>query len=226
MTTKEIQEWLCLQGFLTAIDGQDGPSTKACLRRFQADNGIPITGTADETTKGALSLPRSMAVSVAGLPGKTLAEAMASLAAHHLRQSPREVGGNNRGPWVRLYMGGEGEKWAWCAGFVCTLLRQATEISGQTSPLVYTQSCDNLADQAIKAGLLVPCEKPQFMSPGSLFLLRGKLKGDWIHTGIVTAFHDDHYECIEGNGNDAGSREGDRVCKRTRAYRNVDFVKI
>ena len=50
---------------------------------------------------------------------------MKTLAGQHLAQGPREVGGDNRGPWVRAYMGGQDGKWArWCAGFVSTLLAQ------------------------------------------------------------------------------------------------------
>ena len=46
--------------------------------------------------------------------------------------NPREIGGQNMGPWVRLYMDGrEGAEFPWCAGFVCFVLAQACEAMGR-----------------------------------------------------------------------------------------------
>ena len=59
---------------------------------------------------------------------------------------PSDVGGENRGPWVRLYMDGrDGKEWLWCAGFVCFILRQACAALDQPLPFPGTVSCDVLA---------------------------------------------------------------------------------
>lgn len=151
-------------------------------------------------------------------------------AEQHLDQHPREVGGQNRGPWVRLYMeGNEGEEWAWCAGFACFLLRQASEMLNADPPLKPTFSCDELAARARSKQLFISGKHffdPQsVITPGCIFLNR-RTDTDWTHTGIITAVHKETFETIEGNTNDAGEREGYEVCRRMRGYQNVDFIKI
>jgi hypothetical protein len=87
-------------------------------------------------------------------------------------------------------------------------------------------SCDVLASQAERAGMRLSDEDaPAKLTPGSIFLVRG-IVGDWTHTGIVTEVHDDTFETIEGNTNDAGHREGIEVCARTRSYAGKDFILI
>ncbi|MEM7227044.1 MAG: peptidoglycan-binding domain-containing protein [Pseudomonadota bacterium] len=46
----DVQEELARRGYLTdqQIDGLDGPRTRAAVRRFQNDAGLPITGTVDQ----------------------------------------------------------------------------------------------------------------------------------------------------------------------------------
>ena len=50
---------------------------------------------------------------------------------------------------MRLYtQGHEGAPWAWCAGFVSFLMRQAAETLGLDPPIRGSVSCDSLAAQA------------------------------------------------------------------------------
>ena len=73
----------------------------------------------------------------------------------HLAQHPLEVGGQNRGPWVRVYMKGhDGAEFPWCAGFVTFILKQAAETLGMTMPIQGSTSCDSLSAQGKDAGLL------------------------------------------------------------------------
>lgn len=45
----DVQEALARRGYFTSeIDGLDGPRTRAAVRRFQNDVGLPITGEIDE----------------------------------------------------------------------------------------------------------------------------------------------------------------------------------
>jgi len=53
----------------------------------------------------------------------------------HLKAHPVEVGGDNRGPWVRAYMSGnDGSDWLWCAGFVTAIVAQAASLLGTATP--------------------------------------------------------------------------------------------
>lgn len=220
---KRVQEWLGLHGHAVAIDGQYGPATEAAVKAFQA---VPLVAA---PTWRAMIEPITQAAQLMGLQDMTLGEAVVLYAQRHLAQRPREVGGQNKGPWVRLYMGGhEGTEWAWCAGFVCFVYQQAAADLHQTIPFRPTYSCDDLAAQAkaLSRFLQGPVSEPVArVKPGSIFLVR-KSNTDWIHTGIVVAAFPEYCTTIEGNTNDDGSREGYEVCTRRRAYKNLDFFLV
>ena len=158
------------------------------------------------------------------------------LAHQHLREHPREVGGQNRGPWVRLYCdGNEGDAWAWCAGFASYVVRQARAGSGHPGDIspgggIRTYSCDAWANGFKADGMLIPQATPEVVAakvkPGCIFfLVDPKNLNDRHHTGIVTEVAKDGswVKTIEGNTNDEGSREGYEVCARTRAVGKLDF---
>lgn len=230
---RKVQEWLCLAGLHLAIDGVCGPATEATIRRFQSAAGLPDTGVADQATFDSLTQPMRRALARVPAPGPSLGETVVACAAQHLAEYPLEVGGQNCGPWVRLYLqGNQGSNWPWCAGFVSFVVRQAADNLGVKMPFKTTFSCDILAAQAQAAGRFVSERDlaqgrvaKADLPPGSIFVNR-KTANDWDHTGIVTAFHGDHFETIEGNTNDDGDREGYEVCRRTRGYGNRDFILL
>lgn len=229
LAVKHVQEWLCLHHCATAIDGDFGPATERAVRRFQCSQGIELTGAVDRETHDALWAPMRAAVAESPASNRSLAECVIACARQHLKQHPREVGGDNRGPWVRLYMDGhEGAHWFWCAGFVSFILKQAAKTAGVPVPVKKTYSCDVLAVSGKDEGRFVSeydMRDGAAMAPGAVFLVRRKAF-DWTHTGIVTAFHGDSFDTIEGNTNDDGHRNGYEVCARTRDYRNKDFIRI
>ena len=161
--------------------------------------------------------------------GRSLGQLVVAYAQQHLQQHPREIGGQNKGPWVRLYMDGhEGTEWAWCAGFACFCLKQACQSLGGSLPIVPSFSCDSLAASAKERGRFL--QEPSAtdrtkITPGSFFLVR-RTSTDWIHTGIVVRAEREIITTIEGNTNDDGSREGYEVCARMRGYANMDFVRM
>lgn len=230
---RSIQEWLSLQGQSVSIDGAFGPATEAAVRKFQTGSGSAVTGIVDTATFAALAAPLAAAVAPIAAAGRTLNDMILAYANQHLSRHPLEVGGQNRGPWVRVYMeGNQGSDWPWCAGFACFILRQAADALGKPMPFKRTFSCDVLASQAIAAGRFISGKaiskgtvQKGAIPPGSLFINR-RTDNDWNHTGIAIAFHADHFETIEGNTNDAGDREGYEVCRRIRGYEGKDFVKI
>lgn len=208
MTTTEQQEWLCLRGYGVIIDGVLGPATRDALQAYQRSHTEPL----DE--------PLTRASSNDGLTARKLSEGVRAVARRHLREHPREVGGQNCGPWVRHYMCGvDGPEFPWCAGFVSTILGQAATLTGLEPPIPYSWSCTRLAE----SGDLV--HGPQVGTPAAVFLIRKGVNA-WQHTGLVTGFYKDHYTTIEGNTNDDGHREGYEVCERRRSYRNTDFIVL
>ena len=217
---RRVQEWLDLQGFGLSIDGDFGRITEDAVRRFQRAHRLPATGRVDQRTFDRLVAPLRRALRNPARAIRTLPAAVLACAKAHLAQHPREVGGPNRGPWVRLYMNGmEGQPW--CAGFVSFVLGQAAGAVKKPMPIAGSVSCDALAAQGKEKNRFVS-EKPR---PGSIFLVR-RTPTDWTHTGFVVEARKDSFFTIEGNTNDDGEREGYEVCTLSRGYNSKDFVLL
>jgi len=227
-TVKLIQGWLCLHGLKVVVDGGYGKATAQQVRAFQRSVGLPGTGVVDDATW--LVLIRPMLVALAPIPGKrALGPLVVAYARQHLAQHPLEEGGQNSGPWVRLYtQGREGTDWPWCAGFATFCLSQACTSLGVAMPVPRTVSCDDMARHA--GARLLPGPAPSQRSritPGSFFLRLagpGETRWKYAHTGIVVQAGPDTFKTIEGNTNDDGSAEGYEVCARVRGYASIDFI--
>lgn len=223
-----VQEWLCLHDVHVAVDGGFGAATATGVRDFRAKAGLPPGEIVDRATFDALVAPMRAALApIRPARGATLGQLVVAYARQHLAQHPREVGGQNMGPWVRLYMdGNQGAAWPWCAGFATLVLRQAAHTLGVPMPVTRTYSCDVLAGNATANQCFVGGgPTPRDVTPGSFFLVR-RTRNDWEHVGIVTAVEGDVLRTIEGNTNDDGDREGYEVCARVRGFDRKDFVLI
>ena len=230
---KYAQEWLCLNGTGCAIDGEFGPATEAAVKKFQITECIAPSRIICGATWGCLTDEIAYILNPSitePYNTNTLSNAICAYAHHHLIEHPREVGGQNRGPWVRLYTGGkEGAAWPWCAAFVTYVIKQAAAACNVKSPIPGSLSCDELAKQAYPKARLFPQGKTAgyAISAGDLFLIP-KPGGGYQHTGIVTAVEPGKgtFWTIEGNTNDDGSREGYKVCKRVRLISKCAFIKM
>ncbi|MBE2185277.1 MAG: peptidoglycan-binding protein [Rhodothermales bacterium] len=231
---KRLQEWLSLRGYKVLVDGDFGPATKKALADFQKKQGSAGSGTLGPQTWKALIDPMASLLSAhLTLQTTSYVDAVEKLAFLHLKQHPIEVGGQNRGPWVRLYTkGNQGAAFPWCAGFVSFVMMQASLCTGTPMPLDYTLSCDLLAADAKRKGRFIAQASltPAKTSPCGLFLVR-KTNSDWTHTGFATKYNVSRgkvtsFETIEGNTNDSGDREGYEVCKRYRGVPGRDFIRI
>lgn len=226
---KLIQEWLCLHGIEIVIDSDFGPATEFAVKQFQKKAGLKEDGRVGKATFERLVRPMVDALMPIPTSSGGLGQSVVRYAKQHFTKSPREVGGQNRGPWVRLYMDGhEGEEWPWCAGFACFVLRQACDTLGVALPITPSFSCDSLAASAKEQGLFMaesPGTDKNEISPGWIFLNR-RTSTDWVHTGVVLKAEEEVFLTIEGNTNDDGSREGYAVYKRVRGYGKKDFIVI
>jgi peptidoglycan hydrolase-like protein with peptidoglycan-binding domain len=229
MTISEIQEWVTYHGFPTRVDGKLGPATRKCVEMFQAANGLPVSGTVDATTEKLLVKPlveastfhpRDNDDGTYALVRSTVVE----IARLQLHYKAREIGGENRGPWVRLYMNGrQGREWPWCAGFATWCLQRACQIHSAEMPVPYAFGCDYLAGVAQRRGLFTKDRNK--ILPGHFFLVR-KAPNNWQHIGIIehVDLADGVLTTIEGNTNDDGVPEGYEVCRRYRSVKDRDFI--
>ena len=222
-----IQELLCLNNVNVVIDGLFGPATEQAIRMYQKAYGIAADGIVGKDTFERLTFQIKSALEP--LEPISLPEMVVAYARQHLRFHPREVGGQNRGPWVRLYMDGkQGIDWPWCAGFVSFILKQACNSLSIPMPIKPTPSCYMMGMDAIDKKIFLPETKVKDFErerlTGCIFLVQKG--GSWGHTGIVTAAEDHVIHTIEGNTNDSGSREGYEVCRRIRSYDNKDFILL
>jgi peptidoglycan hydrolase-like protein with peptidoglycan-binding domain len=224
-----IQGWLCLHGFRLVVDGDYGDATARQVRAFQTSNGLPATGVVDDETYAKLVRPMVAALAPIA-PVGPLGSLVVAYARQHLVQHPQEVGGENCGPWVRLYtQGREGQGSPWCAGFATFVLEQACRTAGVPSPLTRTLACDDLQACAGERFLSQPAPSlRKRITPGSFFLRPNPpgARPRYAHTGIVVQAETDTFGSIEGNTNDDGSAEGFEVCARVHGYRGLDFVVI
>jgi hypothetical protein len=227
---KIIQEWLCLNGINLVIDGSFGSATDSAVRKFQTINTLSVDGEVGPITFGKLTEPLSNAMKPVQANGRQLKEMVTLFAQQHLREHPRETGGQNMGPWVRYYMrGNQGTEWPWCAGFVSTVLKQACKSLRSALPYTTSDSCIEMANNASAKGVFLSeaalSADRSLLKPGFIFL-NHKSPGYWSHTGIVIAVEDEVFHTIEGNTNDEGSAEGYEVCQRIRDYHLKDFIVI
>ena len=146
-----------------------------------------------------------------------------------------EQGGDNRGQMVEHFLRSvslpPGQPW--CAAFVHHVGVSAhyDHASQRSSwPLPATGSCDALARAARANGVLR--DEPGF---GDVFLLYSKLRGRFIHTGIVVGVEDedqvherDVHVCVtvEGNTNSDGSSNGNTTLRKVRTFKEADGHKF
>lgn len=243
---KRVQEWLCLQGYSVPVDNKWGPASKRALEQFCYDrqidsNGFDTVPVLSEDLWTALCQPMRDVV-LAPLRFRpphfvpSYGVIVRVLALTHLQAHPREIGGQNRGPWVRLYMDGkEGNDWAWCAGFVSFVMAQAGDAYNATlpttpHPTISAYRCRDLVAMARQLGWPV-LSAPKPDCEIHLFFVNHKKRNPWdspwSHVGFGYDFQSDGtFTTIEGNTNDEGSAEGYEVCTRTRSIADKTFIPL
>ena len=134
---RRLQKLLVEKGYLarSGVDGIFGSNTHRAVRAFQSQNldqhGQPlvIDGIAGLLTLWSLThrkpfIETPSAVDYGSMPRRILGgskkgKAALSAAIGELNAEAREIGGNNRGPFVRKYLNGIAPQGSpWCAGFV------------------------------------------------------------------------------------------------------------
>ncbi|MCH9031478.1 MAG: peptidoglycan-binding protein [candidate division Zixibacteria bacterium] len=211
--TAHLQSLLNKRGFNLEVDGVFGDKTGDAVRAFQAQNLGPneqplsIDGIVGPLTWWSLSVEYfdnnyaqdARLLTLPDQPRGVINVGLLALevAASEIKSGACEVGGNNRGPWVRKYlnnMAPEGSPW--CGAFISWIFSQTpTGI-----PFRYSLSARDILNQFRKHGWAY--------QPGADFApLVGDLVFWWRiradswqgHAGIVSGFANGILYSIEGN---------------------------
>jgi hypothetical protein len=224
---KPVQEWLCYNGISVQVDDDFGGATLEGVEQFQLKKCPPATGIVDDKTWTLMNYPIYFLDHYDKTPGEPLLDAIVKNAYRHYTVKPVELGGDNRGPFVRYYMKGqEGPKLAWCCGSMSTIVLQSFDMVG-ISPVGrfnYQMGCDAAYADAKKYKTLVKTPVP-----GCIFLVYDpKNPADCIHTGIVVKVDltKGIIYTFEGNTNDGGSSNGFEYIPRIRGISNKYYIKL
>lgn len=137
----------------------------------------------------------------------SLSEVALALASADVGQ--RELGGNNRGPYVEACLAKVGLPAGepWCAAALFTWFDRAAAQLGLTNPVPKTGSTLRLW------ALAEPYCRDSMPSVGAVYVIRHSPTTG--HVGIIEACGDGGVTEISGNTNREGSREGDSVWRHS-----------
>ena len=228
---RELQKLLKTRGYPVDVDGDFGPNTYKAVRAFQSQNldqhGQPLVvdGSVGPLTWWSLTNPKPKvqpvsAVDYAKMPpksagGSKIGRAALAVAIKELNAGAGEVGGNNKGPWVKKYLkpAGLDEGNSWCASFVswCYLTASlgnrpmTTPSTGSgvgmgTMPFAYCPGARALLKEFRDNGWAKEPQSGYTPLPGDVVVWwRVQLAGWQGHTGLVHQVKDGMLYTIEGN---------------------------
>jgi hypothetical protein len=219
---KRLQEWLTFHGASPGtIDSGYGDDTQKALAKFQAAQGMATIGTFDDATWKLLTAPLYKADAFAST-ATSAHDAVVQTAQAHLDQRATEIGGQNRGPWVRYYThGGEGDEWEWCQGFASSMFQIAFDTLDRPAPFpttivehqvgIWCLYVPTFVDSAVKAkgGFLSgsAADVADRIHPGAFFFVRGG-PVRYEHVGLVESVDKaaGMFTTVEGNWGNKVSR--------------------
>jgi hypothetical protein len=207
------------------VDGVFGDGTESAVKLFQTRRSLQADGVVGPQTWDALFLETPVVRDQAPTP--LLASVLQiAVSQNGVRETP---GQPNTGPEVNAYLASVGLNpgFPWCQAFVYWSFDKAATGAGVANPCVRTAGVlDHWAKSPTTARVYAQAafDNPELVRPGAIFIIdHGSGKG---HAGLVRSIVSGQINTIEGNTNQAGSREGDSVWEKTRTIGsiNVGFI--
>lgn len=213
---RQLQRLLAQRGYAVDAGGSFDAQTWRAVRAFQAQNldqhGQPLVvdGVVGPLSWWSLQHPKPFirapaAVDYAAMPahgGSAVGRAALAAAIGELKANAREIGGNNRGPFVRKYFApaGMGEGDSWCAAFVSWCFLQAAGGNGAAMAFPYTVGARAVLGQFKRRDWAHAPGSGYAPQPGDVVTWwRVSLQGWQGHTGLVHSVQDGMLYTIEGN---------------------------
>lgn len=215
---KELQNILRELDYDIPVTGVFDTATSNAVSNFQSshldkhNNPLEVDGKVGDLTWWALQNPRSKVTSGVidyrimpdvSQGGSLTGRSALQFAISELKAGAGEVGGNNRGPWVKKYLSPTGlsEGNAWCAAFVSWCFLQASDGDRNKMSYNYTAGARNLYNQLKSKGLSFDSNNSnQIPQPGDIATWwRVSMTSGLGHIGIVHHYEDGFLYTIEGN---------------------------
>ena len=209
---RELQDLLVKKGFDLVIDGDFGPKTFSAVKAFQSQNldqdGRPLAvdGVVGPLTWWSLRNLKPeggevQSVDFTVMPpidagGSERGRAALEAAIGQLNANAREIGGNNRGEFVRRYLNGIVEEGnSWCAGFVSWCYSQHPA----GIPFNYTVGARDVLNKFRRKGWGYQLEEDNTPEPGDVVCWKREGAAWMGHVGLVYQLIDGKLYTIEGN---------------------------
>lgn len=176
------------------------------IRQFQFDHGLTVDGVVGSKTQEMIQkCLDSGFVSDVLIPDIDITAFLgpAKYAVQEHLAGAREIGGNNKGPWVAKYHGVPearlGDDWAWCAAFASWCFRQHY---GEAMPMQASGSAQKLFKNASDSAQCVVFTDPLGFTPQVNDLIvwwRGETRSWKGHVEICLGLYGDMILTIGGN---------------------------
>lgn len=147
-----------------------------------------------------------------------------------LDKGVKEVGGENTGPRVREYLRNAGINVPapWCAAFTYFCIDKTCEGLHLEDTILENVKLKALVHAYVTYArthkLALP---PEMADAGDLVCFDFNRDGRYDHIGFLAGpIKNQKFSTVEGNTNDAGAREGEKVASKTRRYDNHIVVAI
>ena len=212
----ELQNILRELDYNIPVTGIFDTATYKAVRNFQSrhldKHNIPleVDGEVGEITWWALQNPKSKvqggAIDYGVIPtpsfgGSTMGRTALQFAIEELNAGAGEVGGNNKGPWVKKYLQpvGLSEGHSWCAAFISWGFLQAAGGDKKNMPFKYTAGARNIYNQLKQKGFIYDASTTQPLPGDIVTWWRVSMSSGFGHIAIVHHYKDGFLYTLEGN---------------------------
>ena len=212
----QLQELLVQRGYPVAITGVFDRGTRKQVELFQAQHldqhGQPLVvdGRVGPLTMWSLTHEEPAVTQPAAIDfeeepppgGSAVGRAALTAAMGEISAGAREIGGDDRGPFVAKYLAAVGlpEGNDWCAAFACWCFDQAAAQTGNALQFETTPGARALLREFRRLGWSKKPTERYVPEPGDLVFWWRVSVDDWRgHVGLVHQVKDGMLYTIEGN---------------------------